>query len=115
MPSANRATEANHVSVGVGDGALPLAIVLIPQAIHFDPHLSPLLSHTVGILTVDIESTVTRRFVSYSLGKMDREIPIPVNKGVRFIVEGHPEAQTLKPNDRASYVGHLEDRIEPGD
>jgi len=73
----NGATEANHVSVGVGDRALPLAIVLVPRAVHFDPRLTPLFSHPVGALTVDLESTVTRRFVTYSLGKMDREVPIP--------------------------------------
>ena len=41
--SANGAAEADHVSVGVGDRALPLAIVLVPRALDFDPRLSPLI------------------------------------------------------------------------
>ncbi len=100
MRSANGATEANHISVGVGDRALPLAIVLIAQAIHFDPYLSPLLSHPVGVLTVDVQSTVTRRFVSYSLGKMDGEALIPVGKGIGVIMERpeSPNARTKRPN-----------------
>jgi len=113
--SAKRATEANHVSVGVGDGALPLAIILVPRAVHFDPCLSPLLGHPVGFLTVDVEKAVTRKFVVCSLSKVDCEVPIPVSEGVGVTVERRLEARTLEPGDRASHIGDLENRLEPRD
>jgi hypothetical protein len=115
IASANGATEANHVSVGVGDGALPLAMILVPRAVHVDPRPSPFLSHPVGVLTVDVENTVTRKFVSRSLGKMDCEVPIPVSEGIGVIVERQPEACTLETGDRASHTGDLENCLDSRD
>ena len=85
--SANRATETNHVSVGVGDGTFTLPVILVPRTVHFDPSLSPILSDPVGVLTVDVEHTVTRRLASLSLGKVDREVSIPVSEGIGVVVE----------------------------
>ena len=58
---------------------------------------------------------MTRRFVSYSLGKVDREVTIPVSEGIGVIVERHLEACTLEPGDRASNIGDLENWLEPRD
>jgi hypothetical protein len=113
--STNRATEANHVAVGVRDGALPFAIVLVPRAVNFDPCLSPVHSHPVGLLTVDVERALTRRIVSFSLGEVDGEVTIPVSEGIGHIVERRLETCTLEPGDRSSHVGNLEDRLEPRD
>ena len=96
-------------------GALPLAVVLVPRAIHFDARLSPLLSHAVGLLTVNVERTVTRKFVSYNLGKVDREVPISTSEGIGVVVERRFEACPFEPGDRASHVSDLEDRLESGD
>ena len=49
--------------------------------------LSPLLGYPVGILTVDVESPVTWQIVSSALGKVDRQIPITVSKGICVVVE----------------------------
>src|SRR6266849_1690930 len=61
---ANGSTEANHVSVRVGDEALPLVLVVVPPAVHSESHLSPLLSYGVSVLAVDVTSTVTGNIVS---------------------------------------------------
>src|ERR1700728_2624452 len=79
---ANGATEANHVSVGVGDGSPSLAMVLVPGPVHLDRRPFPFLGHAIGVLTVDVEHTVTRKLVPNSLGKMDREVSIPVSEGI---------------------------------
>jgi hypothetical protein len=113
--SANGATEANHIAIGIGDRTLSLAVVLVPRAIDFDPHLSPLVSHSVGVLAVEVESTVTRRFVFRSLGQVDREITVPVSESVGAIVEPHFEAGVLEPGDRASHIGDCEYWLEPRD
>jgi hypothetical protein len=113
--SANGATEANYVSVRVGYGALPLAILLVTRAVHFNPRLPPLLGHAVGIVTVDVENTVTRKFVSASLGKVDGEISIPVSKGVGVVVDRHLEARPFEPRRRTSHICNLEDRLESRD
>ena len=63
----------------------------------------------------DVESTVTRRLVRYSLGEVDREVTIPVGEGIRVIVERHLESCTFEPGDRASKIGDLEDQLEPRD
>jgi hypothetical protein len=62
--SANRATEANHVSVGVGDKSFSFAIILVPEAENFDPSLSPFLSHPISVMAVDVENTVTWKVVA---------------------------------------------------
>ncbi len=85
--SANRATETNHVSVGVGDGTFTLPVLLVPRTVHFDPSPSPILSDSVGVLTVDVEHTVTRTFASFSLGKVDGEVSIPMSEGIGVVVE----------------------------
>jgi hypothetical protein len=113
--STNRATEANHVSVGVGDGALPFAVVLVPRAVHFDSRLSPIRRHLIGVLTVDVQRTLTRGFVPYNLGQVNSEVTVPVSEGIGLIVERRLEACTLEPGDRASHVVNLEDRLEPSD
>ena len=110
-----RTTETNHVSVGVGDGAFSFSIVLVLGSFHVDPHLRPVLSHAVGVLTVDVEKTVSRHFFSHSLGEMDRQVPIAVCEGIAAIVERHFEACALEPGNRASQVGDLENRLKPGD
>jgi len=38
-------------------------------------------------MTVDVEKSVTRKFVVCSLGKVDCEVPIPVGKFIGVIVE----------------------------
>ena len=100
--STNRATETNHVSVGVGDGSLPFAILLVPRAVHFDPCLSPVRSHAVGFVTVDVESTLTQRFFSHSLDQVDGEVTIPVSEGIGLIVERSVETRTLEPCGRGA-------------
>ena len=73
------------------------------------------MSHPVGFLTVDVEKTVTRKFVACSLCEVDCEVPIPVSKGIGLVVERRLEARTLEPGDRASHIGDLENRLEPRD
>jgi hypothetical protein len=113
--STNGATETNYVSIGVGDGALPLAIILVARAVHRNPRLSPLLGHPLGFTTVDVENTVTRKFVSCSLRKVDGEIAIPVSKGIGVVVERDLETRTLEPSDRTIHICHLENRLESRD
>jgi len=115
IASANGATEANHVSVGVGGGALPLAKFLILGAVHVDTRPSPFLSYPIGVLTVQVEDTVTRKVIPSCLSKMDREVPIPVSEGIGVIVEGHVETCTFEPGNRANHIGDLENWFEPRD
>ena len=107
--------EAKDVSVRVGDGALSLSVILVLGAVHFDLSLPPLVGHPVGLLAVDVESTVTRRFAAASVRKVDREVAIPMGEGIGVIVERHVESGTLEPGGRAGHVGNLEDRLEPRD
>jgi hypothetical protein len=58
---------------------------------------------------------LTRRFVSYTFGKVDREVTIPVSEGIGVIVERHLEACTLEPGDRPSNIGDLENWLKPRD
>jgi hypothetical protein len=44
--SAYGATEADHVSVGVGDGAFPLAVVLVARPVYLYASPSPLVGDT---------------------------------------------------------------------
>jgi hypothetical protein len=64
-------------------------------------------------MTVDVEKAVARKFVSCSLGKVDREVPIPVSEGIGVIVERHLETRALEPGNRVSHIGDIEDRREP--
>ena len=96
---ANGTSEADHISVRVGDGALPLAVVLVSRAGDFDPCLPPILGHSVGVLAVDVENTVTREIFFPSLGKVHREVSIPVSERICVIVDRHFEARTLEPGD----------------
>lgn len=113
--SANGAAEANHVAVGIGDGALPCSVVLVPGAIHLDPGPYPLSSHPIRLLTVEVERTVPRRFALRGLGKVDREVTFPVSEGIRIVVGAHLEARPLEPGERASDIGDLENRLETPD
>jgi hypothetical protein len=46
--STNETAEANHIPVRVGDGALPLPVVLVAGAVDFDVCLSPLSATFAG-------------------------------------------------------------------
>ena len=113
--SVNGATETDHISVGVGDGTLPLAVVLVSRAVDFDPRLYPLLGHPIGVLAVQIQRTVTRTLVSCCAGKVDREVSIPVSERIGVIVQRRLKARSLVPGDRTRHTGDLEDRLEPRD
>jgi hypothetical protein len=82
---------------------------------HIDACLTPFVSHAVGLLTVNIKSTLARDLISDSLHKVDCEIPLPMRESVRVTVRRHLEARTLEPSDGASDVSHSEDRLIPGD
>ena len=58
---------------------------------------------------------MTRQIVPDGLGEVNGEIPISVSEGVGVVVERHLEPGTLEPGNRASHVGHLEDRLESRD
>jgi hypothetical protein len=113
--SANRAAEANYIAVGIGDGALPLAIILIPRAIYSDSRLSPLFGHPVSLSTVEVKSAVTWNFVVFWLGEVDRKIAVPMSDGIGVIVKRDIETRSLEPGGRAGYVGDLEDGLESRD
>ena len=109
---AKGATEADHVPVGVGDGALPLAMVLVTRTVDVNPHLSPLLGRPVRILTVEVKDTVTRKFVSGHLGQVDREIAFSMREGVGVVMQRRLETCTGEPPDGTRHICHLEDRLE---
>ena len=92
--SANQTAEANHVSVRVGDGALPPAVVFVAGSVDFDLRFAPLLGHSVGILTVHIESPMTSESVGFGVSKVDREVPITMSKGIGVVVERDLETST---------------------
>ena len=58
----NGRAESDDIPIRVGDRSLPLAIILVPRAVHFEPRLSPLFRYLVGVLTVDIQHSY-KRFV----------------------------------------------------
>jgi hypothetical protein len=64
-----------------------LAIGLVLRAGRLDPCLSELLCHAVGVLTMEVQSTVAGVFVACRLGQVNREVPIPVSEGVGVIVD----------------------------
>ena len=64
---------------------------------------------------MDVKNALSRNVVAFGLGKVDREVPIPVSKGIGVIVKRHLEGGTLEPGDGAGHVDHLEDRLEPSD
>src|ERR1700733_14742233 len=111
--STDGRAESDDIPVWVRDGSLPLAVILVPRAVHFEPRLSPLLCYLVGVLTVNVDSPLSRKFVSDSLGKVNREVPVPVGEGIAVIVERHPEARILEPSDRSSDIGNFENWLEP--
>ena len=83
---SKRAPEPNDISVGVDDPSFPLSIVLVLRAMHIDACPTPFVCHLVSLLTVNVESALTRDFISYRLRKVDREIPVPMGEGIRAIV-----------------------------
>ncbi len=113
--SANGAAEPNRVSIGIGDGAFPLPIVLVLWAVDLQPRLPPLLGHPVGLLTMEVQGAVTSSFVAFCMCKVDREVAGSVRKRIRRIVERHVESSLLEPRDRARYVADLENWLEPRD
>ena len=85
------------------------SIILVVGAVDFESRPPPILSHPIGVLTVNVESSMPRTFVACSSGQVDREVPIPVSEGVRVIVERRLEASTFEPCDRPRNIRDLED------
>ena len=115
IASTNGRAKADDIPIWVGNGAFSLAILFVPWSRHLKPNLFPFRRHPVGILTVNVESTMFRRVVANDLDKVDGEIPLPVCERIRVIVERHFEPCPLKPVNRSGHVGDLEDRFEPRD
>jgi len=95
-------------------GAFPLAVVLIDRTDDLQAGLAPGVGNLYGILTVDVEHTSSRYLVSFGKCEVDREVPIPVGKRIRVVVEidfkSHPGVVLGGPG----YLGHPEDRFKPG-
>ena len=56
----NGRAKSDDIPVWVSYRSLPPAVILVPGAIHIETRLPPLLRHPVGILAVDVETTLAR-------------------------------------------------------
>ena len=112
--SANGATEANHVTVRITDETFSLAVALVAWADHVDSGLPPLLGNPVGVLTVNVENSVTSCFILRCLGKVNREVSVSVRERVGVVVERHIESRTAEPGNGAGHISDLEDRLKTG-
>lgn len=110
--SAQRGAEPDQVSIGVNGSALSLAIVLVIRSCDCDSRPSPILGHPIGVLAMDVQGPVTREGAVLGLRQMDREVAIPVGKGIGLVVEGRFEPELLVEDERPTHVCHLEYGLE---
>jgi hypothetical protein len=96
-PLTNGTAETDDVPIRIGDGSLPLAVILVLGAIDLDLGPSPFFGHSVGILAVDVEGALTRHFASLGLSEVDREVESTMGKPIGTVMEGCLEARSLVP------------------
>jgi hypothetical protein len=87
---------SGYADVDLDANSGPVVLVLAPEPSTSTPPVSN-PQPPVGFLTVDVDSTVTRRFVVCSLGRVDREVTIPVSECISVILQRQFESCALEP------------------